>query len=63
MHRPQSGMPAGQDFATITDELLQDVNVLVVNVVNLVDAEIVDLLPPEETSSAATRAAPGPLVS
>jgi len=53
-------MPAGQNLAPISDELLEDIHVLVVDVVNLVDGKIVDLLPPEETTSTAASTAARP---
>src|SRR5919107_1561219 len=51
VRRAGSGDPARQDLGTLGDELLEQLHVFVVDVVDLVGAELTDLAPAEEDLS------------
>jgi len=50
----EAGVATRQNLTAVTDKLTQSVSFFVVDVVNLIDAEEVDLATPEEAASTAT---------
>src|SRR5690606_2791151 len=48
----QPGMPAGQNLPAVAQELAQHIGIAVADVVNLVDAEVIDFLAAVEPPSA-----------
>jgi hypothetical protein len=57
VRRTHTSQPAGNNLASLGDELLQQAHIAIVNRVDLLHAELADLLAPEELASARTRSA------
>src|SRR5579872_2559237 len=63
VHRARTGNPPRQDLAALGDERRDELRVLVVDVVDLVRAELADLAAAEERAALALRLVAGLLVA